>query len=429
MDGSLSPIRLPFDTVRLAGRLFLPLAFFYTLGAVAHQGVMLAAVFLARPEGWHAYLGFGVLSLGLLITLAAYIAMLNTAGRALGDRRVEARSPDERERGLLDAVAHTLLPFLVFYSAWNLFRKDLQEFQLLSNELHPQINLESIDVLLNLFNVNVLLVVITFLIFLVKVACERLYAATGRRPFGVANSAFECMWMFFGIISLGQWIGDAVEWLTSRVVWADAMGLADRLPLVREVKQGLEVLSPYFPDIKDGLIMPLVWLAMAAIVYTSFVTDEAALLRGTRAEARVSGLWLRLPGPVRTAAEFFSRGFRDKYVPLANGLRLVLRGGGLFYLTFCLVYAALEALASVAFIGLARLVGPHEILWWQMWEGAVTFPVDLLHEVLRVSLLAVAFDLALRRGAGRAAARGPAPIAPAAAPSTATPAAPPAPAG
>ncbi|MFC4587835.1 hypothetical protein [Sphaerisporangium corydalis] len=405
MDGSLSPLRLPFDTFRLVGRLFLPLAFFYSLGLLVHEGVILLAVRLAEPKGWHAYLGFAVLSFGVLVTLTAYIAMLNAAGRALRTEEIQAATADERERELVDAIAHTLLPFLVFYSAWGLFRADLSTFQRLSNELRPGIDLGTIDLLLNLFDVNALIVVVTLVIFLVKVVCERLYRARGNRLLGVANSTFECMWMFFGLISLGNWVGDAVDWLTSRVVWAEALDAIGWAPLAADLKKGLEVIAPYLPDLKDGLVEPLVWLAMAAVVYSSSTTEEARLIEGTRVEARVSWLWRRIPAPVQTAAEFLSRGVRDKYVPLVNGFRFVLSGGALFYLTFCLVYAALEALASVAFIGVTRLIGPHEVLWWQMWEGAAAFPVSLLHEVLRVCLLAVTFDLALRRAYARGAAR------------------------
>ncbi|MGW4641865.1 hypothetical protein ACWEN6_25335 [Sphaerisporangium sp. NPDC004334] len=421
MDGSLSPVRLPYDTFRLAGRLFLPLAFYYTLGALVHQGVLLAAVRVAEPTGWRAYLAFGVLSLGVLVTLTAYIAMLNIAGRALGSRPVQARTADERERDMVDAIAHTLLPFLIFYSAWGLFTDDLRAFQRLLNELHPTIDLSYIGLLNDLFNVNVLIMVITAVIFAVKVAFERLYSATGRRVFGVANSTFECMWMYFGIISLGNWTGDGVDWLTGRVVWADFTGLFERVPLLQTLRQLGEYAAPYLPEVKDGLVQPLVWLAMAAVVYSSSITQEAKVIEGTRVEPHVSRLWQRLPTPVQAVAEFFSRGVRDKYVPLVNGFRFVLSGGVLFYLTFCLIYVALEALAAVGFIGVTRLIGAHEILWWQMWEGAAVFPVDLLHEVLRICLLAVAFDLALRRSAARSAVRSAVP--------TAGPDAPPAPTG
>ncbi|MFC7383942.1 hypothetical protein [Sphaerisporangium rhizosphaerae] len=413
MDGSLSPVRLPYDTFRLAGRLFLPLAFYYTLGRLVHQGVLLAAVRVAEPTGWRAYLAFGVLSLGVLVTLTAYIAMLNIAGRALGARPVQARTADERERDLVDAIAHTLLPFLIFYSAWGLFTDDLSAFQRLLNELHPTIDLSYIGLLNDLFNVNVLIMVITAVIFAVKVAFERLYGATGRRVFGVANSTFECMWMYFGIISLGNWTGDGVDWLTGRVVWADFTGLFQRVPLLQTLRQLGEYAAPYLPEFKDGLVQPLVWLAMAAVVYSSSITEEAKVIEGTRVEPHVSRLWQWLPTPVQAVAEFFSRGVRDKYVPLVNGFRFVLSGGVLFYLTFCLIYVALEALAAVGFIGITRLAGAHEKLWWLMWEGAFIFPVALLHEVLRICLLAVAFDLVLRRASARSAVRtGPAPASP-----------------
>ncbi|MFC6086834.1 hypothetical protein [Sphaerisporangium aureirubrum] len=410
MDGSLSPIRLPYDTVRLAIRLFPPLAFYYALGRLAHQGVLLAAVRLSEPRGWHAYLAFAVLSLGVLVTLAAYIAMLNTVGRELRTPVGTVVTQDERERRLSDAIAHTLLPFLVFYSAWGLFVDDVRTFLRLFSETRTQIDPEAGTVLLDLFDVNVLIVVITLGIFGIKVGFGRLYERTGNRLIGVANSVLECMWMYFGIISLGNWLGLGIEWLTTRVVWADLLGLADAVPLVPQVKEVWSLLAPYSAELADGLVQPLIWLAMAAVVYTSFITDEAKVIEGTRLEPRLSGLWRRLPAPLQLTAEFFSRGIRDKYVPLANGFRFVLRGGLVFYLTFCLVYAALEALAAVAFMAVTRLLGPHEPLWWQMWEGAVNFPVNVLHEVLRICLLAAAFDLALRRAAGRP---GPAPAPPA----------------
>lgn len=403
MDGSLSPIRLPYDTVRLAARLFLPLAFFHTLGRLAHQGVLLLAVRLSEPRGWQAYAGFAVLSLGVLVTLAAYIAMLNTVGRALGTVTSTTPTQDQRERRLVDAIAHTLLPFLVFYSAWGLFVEDVRAFLRLFSEMRPEIDPEAGTVLLDLMDVNVLVVVVTLGIYGLKAGCERLYDKFGNRLFGFGNSVLECMWMYFGIISLGNWIGGGVDWLTSRVVWADFTALADLVPLVPQMKEAWAFLAPYRAELGDGLVQPLVWLAMAAVVYGSSVTDESKVIAGTRLEPRLSGLWRRLPAPVRVTTEFFSRGLRDKYVPVANGLRFVLRSGLVFYLVFCLVYVVIEALAAVGFMALARLVGPHETLWWQMWEGAVTFPVNLLHEVLRICLLAAAFDLALRRA-------GPAPV-------------------
>ncbi|MEO3810379.1 hypothetical protein ABGB17_15375 [Sphaerisporangium sp. B11E5] len=411
MDGSLSPVRLPYDTVRLATRLFLPLAFYYTLGRLAHQGVLLLAVRLAEPRGWHAYAAFAVLSLGVLVTLTAYIAMLNTVGRELGTLTTTAITQDERERRLVDAIAHTLLPFLVFYSAWGLFTEDVRAFTRLFTELRPAIDVEAGTVLLDLFDINVLIVVITLGIYGLKAGCERLYGKSGSRPLGIANSALECMWMYFGIISLGNWIGRGVDWLTSRVVWADLMGLADLVPLASQVKETWALLAPYRAELGDGLLQPLVWLAMAAVVYSSSVTDETKVIEGTRLEPRLSGFWRRLPAPVQLAAEFFSRGFRDKYVPVANGLRFALRGGVVFYFMFCLIYVALEALAAVGFMAVTRLLGPHEPYWWQMWEGAVMFPVDVLHEVLRICLLAAAFDLALRR-AGPAPDGAPAPAGP-----------------
>ncbi|MFF5208528.1 hypothetical protein [Streptosporangium sp. NPDC000396] len=408
MDSSFSPIRLPWDMLRLAAKFFLPLAFFYTLGLLAHDAAIFLSVWVAEPAGWRAYAGFGILSFALLATLMAYIAMLNTLGRQLSTVDAAVLTLDERERRLVEALAHTLLPFLIFYSAWELFLDDLKDFQRLSNELRPLWQtdfLAEAGLLEGLFDINVLIVVVTLVVFLLKVVVERLYESRQIKVLGLATSGLECLWMFFGIISIGNWIGVAKDWLTTRVVWKDAVDLIDLPGIVPEpLKNAWAMLSPYVPDLKDGLVAPMLWLAITAVVYSSDMTQDVKVIEGTRIEERVSGLWKMLPVQVQTTVEFFTRGFRDKYTPIINGLRFVLRAGPLFYLTFSLIYAVLEALSKVAFIGVTHLIGPHEVIWWQMWEKAAHLPIEVVHEVLRVCLLAAGFDLALRRVAAKTTA-------------------------
>ncbi|GAA5057330.1 hypothetical protein HNP84_000473 [Thermocatellispora tengchongensis] len=411
MDGSLSPLRLPYDALRLAAGFFLPLAFFYALAVLAHDAVILLAVYVAEPTGWRAYAGFGVLSFAVLFTLMGYIAMLNTLGRRELVTETSVLTLDERERRLVEALSHTLLPFLIFYGAWGLFTDDVRRFYSLSVELGPLQEKDVVaeaETLLRLFDINILIVVLTLVIFLLKVAVERLYAARPLKVLGVATSSLECLWMFYGIISIGNWLGEIPGWLSTRAAWQAALGL-----IPAQVTEAWQAITPYLPDPKDGLVLPLLWLAITAVVYSSDVTRDEKVIEGTKVEGRVSGLWNKLPAHLQTATEFLSRGIRDKYVPLLNGLRFALGSGAVFCLTFCALYVALDALADLAFLGVTRLIGPHEILWWQMWNGAAGLPVALVFEVLRVCLLAAAFDLALQRIAVRRGSTGSAEPAPA----------------
>jgi len=186
-----------------------------------------------------------------------------------------------------------------------------------------------------------------------------------------------------------------------------------------------------WPIIVDVLAQPLLWLAVAALVFGSRVLSLAELWRqGQPYAARIPGATafarysdkraFRRIGPAprgaRLAAsrvqEAFFGDIDDKYLPALHSLRLVLRAGPIFLGCYVFVYN----LAIVAQNYLERLlhliVGGHEGQFWVRWEPVFSLVQDALVEPVRLCLLAVAFRRCLEIFVQRSTVRPAAPARP-----------------
>lgn len=76
-------------------------------------------------------------------------------------------------------------------------------------------------------------------------------------------------------------------------------------------------------------------------------------------------------------------------------------------LAFCLCYVALQVLTRWGWSGATRLIGPHPWDWWRVALVPLDFARDAIYEVLRICLLGVAYDLALRRAGPAGGPSGP----------------------
>jgi len=155
---------------------------------------------------------------------------------------------------------------------------------------------------------------------------------------------------------------------------------------------------------------PVIWLAVAALVYGSQVLSLADVWRrgqtlagrvpgaGTFARHRDKRAVRRLGPPpqglrrvVEEAREAFFGDIDDKYLPTFHSLRLVLRAGVVFLGAFVLVYAVVAALTSYGEQLLHRLTGGHTVDFWLVWGPWLDLAQTLPFEPLRLCLLAVAF--------------------------------------
>jgi hypothetical protein len=404
-----SAVMLPVRAAGLLGRYWAPLIFWFALGYIVHDLVLRGSAWLSYRNIW---LGFGGLSISVLVMLAATILMFQSMRPGLTmlrNREGEVPNPSEAleptgRRPMVDAIAESILPFLVFYGAWGLFT---EEVQMWGRQAVNQDTTQGMDVMTELGSATGARALIPLLIavgsWLIRALFETIYNRRGGRLLGLVTAFFEANFMFFSVFTVYALISGWIVWLTERVFWASAkQGVVDTLAQLVGLVPGLSLdklgqawawLTQWNAELSDDFLQPLLWLTIAGAVYGFEM-------------ARDEQLFTRLSQRTGRLAELFTREWRDKWTPLVNGIRLIFRAGLLFYLTFCLLYLLTGVVSGWLAIGVKYLIGPHPWSWW--WP--VLGPVDLLEqtvqEVLRIALLAAAFGMALERGVERSQARG-----------------------
>jgi hypothetical protein len=181
-----------------------------------------------------------------------------------------------------------------------------------------------------------------------------------------------------------------------------------------------------WPVLVDVIAQPMLWLAVAALVFGSRVLSLAEVWRkGQPYAERIPGATafaryrekraFRRIGPpptgVRLAAariqEAFLGDIDDKYLPTLHALRLVLRAGPIFLGSYIFVYNLVIILGNYLDRSINWLFGGHEAQFWVRWEPVFALLQDALVEPVRLCLLAVAFRRCLELFAQRSSVSGP----------------------
>ncbi|MEQ7004596.1 hypothetical protein ABN028_00215 [Actinopolymorpha sp. B17G11] len=410
---------MPARAAGLLAGYWAPMLVWFVAGYLAHNLVLRGSAWLAHRNQW---LGFAGLSIGVLVLLASTIMMFHAVRPGLvpfgGRRRGHAAgvpgalpAQEPAKSRMVDEIAEAILPFLIFYGAWGLFTDEVREWgvQVLNQDITGGIGV--LGVLTTLTPIPLAVAIGSWVI---RAILEFVYNRRGGRLLGVGVALFEANWMFFAVISVSIVIGQGIDWLTSRVVWVDTR---DAAGAVFSMLDGWLPVSPFewigatwatLTDqfggvVADGVLLPLLWLIITAVVFGEEMERDGKVIARTRLEG-AGTLFARLPARAQVVSELFTREIREKWTPVVVGLRFVLGAGAAFFLTFCLLYVCVEVFTGWAFIGVKHLVGPHPWDWWWPWLEPLHFAELGLREVLRIALLAAAFEICLehsRRPASR----------------------------
>jgi hypothetical protein len=373
--GLLPVALLPVSALRLAVRFFVPLALWFSAGSVVRFLLIQAISHLGHGShlGIRQTVVLVPLSIMVLASLVVTIGMMFTLGRGLS----VIADPEEAYGA---TVARTLFPFVLTYLAWNLYIVDLREvLRADAQRLVDQGDTMNAGYLFQLPIAACLAVAIVA--WIVRLFCERRYDQTPNRLLAVLTAFFEVTFTLYALYSIVQLIRSGQRWLTGRTAWHS---VADAVHL------------PSLP-IGDALVLPLVWFAIAAIVYGLEMRDRE-LISGTRLE-RIPERFGERP---RHLAEVAGRSMREKYVPVLHAARLVLRAGAPVAAWFCLCYVAVGALTDRLQRGALWLLGTdHTVRFWNLALAPAEFGHRLLQEILRLALLAAMFELVMRRTSAR----------------------------
>jgi hypothetical protein len=400
-------VLLPWTTLRLAARFAVPLALWFTVGQVLRYLLFLGGYHFGLK---HAAVPIFVISLIVMVTLAVTVAMLHSVKDGLP--AVKKRELDEsltswaaaEEEGVLDALTRALLPFMIFYLAWNWFTDDAKAFeQAAAGRGNAQGGIggqiEAMKSVTALGDHVYVAIALTAAFLVLKFIAERWVEPKWSRVGGVTVAFFEVNWTLFGLFTVNKARGDLTDWLTNRVAWGwlgDVTGPA------------FGWFNQLWPSFKDAVLGGLVWLVIAGVVLGVDAEEETALGEGRVGRRIRSASGIDRP---HTPWEVITREWRDKWLPTFYGFRMVFRAGLLPFAVFCVLFTGLEDLALVTQRGVYDVLGPHPIGWWMLRGDLISFFVDLVHQMLRVCLMAAAFDLVVARVSGRTSAPDSSPLA------------------
>jgi len=120
-----------------------------------------------------------------------------------------------------------------------------------------------------------------------------------------------------------------------------------------------------------------------------------------------------LPKFLRDFVEHFIAGYRSRYLPIANGVRLTVSSSLLLLCTLIIGYRLIDWGAAWLWLGATRLIGPHELDVWQIFSHGVTLlfgspfqdsSTGVLIEPIRICFLAAVLETAFSLSKGVAEA-------------------------
>ncbi|BAK33023.1 hypothetical protein MLP_00090 [Microlunatus phosphovorus NM-1] len=414
---------LVLDTGRVWWRLLPQLLTVYLLGWL---GTELAQRLAITAGEWNSWAGLAIFSFSFLAQLVAIVVMLQLVGQDLGVRQLIPDAElvsDDRDSSLTRLVSLTLLPFLGIYAVFG----DVSEraAQLAYEQLFRSGVVTDQPSILGTLNQAAVEHPWWFLaglvtIYLLRRGLDAWHERSGIRALGLTVALVETFFMLVVIMGGVRIWQQAKLWLADRafMAWLDSWWqhlldalsvISIHLPVIVTRMVGF-LADEVWPLLWEALVQPVVWLAVAALVFGTQVLSLAELWRkGQPYLAKVPGSTVfashaerrrakgKLPPPAgvgRAATELkeaFLGDIDDKYLPTFHSLRLVLRAGVVFLGAYVAVYSALVMADSGLEMLTNRLFAGQPIAFWYAYGTSFDLIPDILLEPLRICLLAVAF--------------------------------------
>jgi hypothetical protein len=358
-------LSLIHHTGRTVARLWVPLLALMLLGWSAQELSILIATEVSGVTAWGV---IPVLAVGAVIQLTTIVAVLRLVAVTLGLPRMlteaaDAESvEDDRDTSLVSLVTITLLPFLTMYVAFGYLQNYAARVSVLAGYRKGLGDL--LGALNPSANTTTMIAMVTILVagYLFKKLSDPWRAWT-RRPLILASVQIlvEACLAFVVLLGGFRLYQEFSLWLDSRNVsawWAQAVA-AVLGPIPVAVKDALIAIwqavgGPFWSLLMDGLARPLLWLAMAGLVFGSRVLTLADLWRLGRPITSVrtprERLLARLQAETQSARgaraitlklqSSLLEGVDSRIIPAWQSLRLVLRAGWPLFGAFVICFTA-----------------------------------------------------------------------------------------
>lgn len=395
--------RLTAGTLRLWRRSWPEVAGWWSLGWAIQLAAMLASVLLGR---FASELALVVFILGPLGLVAGLVLGLHATGTQLDFQPLHFGSRTRQQ-----VLAASLPAVLGVYALWGLTDDSVRQLFALNHALYGL----NIDV----WSVN-LARVWSYLALAAGAWLVRrglaLLPVQGHPVRAWAGALLEGLWVFASFLAIAAAGGQLTSWWRTRAVavalgqaWQSFLGwLPDwslwwEVTLPEAVAEGAElIVTTVIPGFLDAVLLPLVWLALAALVlgWDDFTRRPVADSEAARRVAAAAGTQWRRLGPLRRPLAALSTDLREKYLPLLHAVRLVWRTGPAFMAAYLLLMALIRSLGEWAWVGARSLLPDWDETAELMFQFVGGFGHGLVFTTLLLAGYAFGFDRCL--GAQRA---------------------------
>ncbi|MCA0034433.1 hypothetical protein [Mesorhizobium sp. B263B2A] len=420
----IRPISLSFTLLR---------RFWPQLVALVLAGVLAGDILLqlaAKVALANHFAGLAMLTLVALARLVVTVAMFHVlrpglpnvlAAQRSADKAATADShnnaADRRGSRLVRMITIALLPFFAYYAAWGFLGDIVRQY---SRETLDQADFGQSANVLDVLDSRWLLVSVA-VSWLIRRLAKFMQGKTKALSFWqIVVVICETNWIFVGLYVISRWKDSALQWLLSRNFWSAVQASVDGLTGPVPMATAAPVVPVEITSIAPStvavnlffyMLLPLIWLVMAALIYGYDVRDDAALMRVHGRLERFGQRYAGLPKFLRDFVEHFVKGYRSRYLPIANGVRLTVSSSLVLLCTLVVGYRLLDWGAAWLWLGATRLIGPHELDVWQIFSRGVTLlfgspfqdsSTGILIEPLRICFLAAVLETAfsLSKGTG-----------------------------
>jgi hypothetical protein len=404
----------PFD---LWWRHFPQLAALYLLGWLGRKG----AIELAAYVGWDNDVWASlIMPFAGLARLGSYIAMFLVLRSAVPALAALPR----RSARTVDVFATIIVPFFAIYLAWKLFAEDWLDFETAaldyrigaamtraletgqSSGLHP----DQLPVSGATWVIIASALVLRYVLGKFKESLPRWVIAV--------RVYVDALWVFltvsFAASQGASFLINPMGWIGERriVVWANTTR-AELFSHVRPLEALWDAAMAVLRTAFGGATIPLLWLAVAGIIYGVSMPDWRGAARrvvGDRADRvfdraaagrkKFTERGWHVDQTVGKRSLRWVRARMGNYNDIADSARLILHGGVLGLTLYIFGYLGLAWLdMSGAFyhpeVGLgylfrfiAWILGPHPITFWNGFSDTIALISHAIIEPLRVCLIA-----------------------------------------
>lgn len=397
------------------------LAACYLLGLLVRRATIELAAWAGHDNDWWASL---IMPMAGLARLGSYVAMFLVLRPALP----ALTRPDRRDVGRIDIFANVIVPFFAIYIAWHLYREDWLAFETRALDYRLDdafVAGYSGQHVTDLSPGSLPVGWSTWILIAAALGCRwALSKIQDRLPAWmiVVRIYADALWVFLVLsFSANQGLTlliNPAQWISERrvMVWFGSVrdGLMSHF---QPLQSAWDATMWFLRTTLGGVAVPLMWLAIAGIVYGVGVTggwrgavtrmagDRAGGLldRSSSARTRLRARWRRLPTYVREKSTEHADARLGRFKPITDAARVILHAGIPALAVYVLAYVILAWLDRTGsfygialgdgylFRGMAWVLGPHPIAFWNAYSPALALASHLIIEPLRICLVASTF--------------------------------------